>query len=97
MLPWSVTPTAGMPCRETSSASRSIFAIPSSIEYSVWLWRCTKLELAMAPDCRRWPGSGANGRKVRTKTNPYLHICMFRYVCKVTAPQLYNSPTPPHT
>ena len=35
MLPWSVTPTAGMPCRETSSASRSIFAMPSSIEYSV--------------------------------------------------------------
>ena len=48
MLPWSVMPTAGMPWRTTSSASRSTLAMPSSMENSVWLWRWTKEEfLAM--------------------------------------------------
>ena len=42
MLPWSVIPTAGMPSRSTSANSGPICAIPSSIENSVWLCRCTK-------------------------------------------------------
>src|SRR5438445_4677609 len=49
MTPWSVRPTAGMP---SSLARANIFGIrlaPSSIEYSEWEWRWTKLN----PDLRR--------------------------------------------
>jgi hypothetical protein len=42
IFPWSVIPTAGMPSRSASANSGSTLAIPSSIEYSVWLCRCTK-------------------------------------------------------
>src|ERR1700722_2424996 len=46
MLPWSVMATAGMPSSAARPASCLIFAAPSSIEYSVWTWRCTKESLA---------------------------------------------------
>src|SRR5437870_3267394 len=49
MTPWSVRPIAGMP---RSLARANIFGIrlaPSSIEYSEWEWRWTKLN----PDLRR--------------------------------------------
>src|SRR5207248_711534 len=43
MTPWSVSPIAGIP----SSAARDTIAgmrlAPSSSEYSVWLWRWTKV------------------------------------------------------
>src|SRR6202012_1074879 len=42
MFPWSVIPIAGIPRRSTSASMGVIFAAPSSIEYSVWLCRCTK-------------------------------------------------------
>src|SRR6516164_6779462 len=42
MFPWSVIPIAGICSRSTSASSGVIFAAPSSIEYSVWLCRCTK-------------------------------------------------------
>src|SRR5690349_9799471 len=42
MFPWSVIPIAGI-CNRCASASIGLtFAAPSSIEYSVWLCRCTK-------------------------------------------------------
>ena len=44
MTPWSVSPTAGIP---SSLARANIFGMrlaPSSIEYSEWEWRCTKLK-----------------------------------------------------
>ncbi|SKV08386.1 Uncharacterised protein [Mycobacteroides abscessus subsp. abscessus] len=44
MFPWSVMPTADMPSRSTSASIGLIFAAPSSIEYSVWLCRCTNEE-----------------------------------------------------
>ncbi|CFR85857.1 Uncharacterised protein [Mycobacterium tuberculosis] len=49
MFPWSVIPTAGIPSRSTSASMGVIFAAPSSIEYSVWLCRCTKEDPADEP------------------------------------------------
>src|SRR3954452_25477560 len=48
MLPWSVIPIAGMSSRFASANIGATFAAPSSIEYSVWLWRCTN-ELLIGP------------------------------------------------
>src|ERR1700742_2302079 len=42
MFPWSVIPIAGISSRCASANIGVIFAAPSSIEYSVWLCRCTK-------------------------------------------------------
>src|SRR6186997_1612734 len=44
MFPWSVMPIAGISSRWASASIGEIFAAPSSIEYSVWLCRCTKDE-----------------------------------------------------
>src|SRR3546814_362628 len=41
MLPWSVIPMAGISRRWASATIGLTFAAPSSIEYSVWLCRCT--------------------------------------------------------
>src|SRR5215218_4834796 len=42
MFPWSVMPIAGISSRCASASMGLTFAAPSSIEYSVWLCRCTK-------------------------------------------------------
>src|SRR5664280_2566616 len=42
MKPWSVVATAGMPSWAVRARRSSIRAAPSSMEYSVWLCRCTK-------------------------------------------------------
>src|SRR6266516_2845519 len=50
MLPWSVMPTAGWPSAAAFDTTSAMRAAPSSIENSVWRWRCTndlaKVELA---------------------------------------------------
>ena len=40
MLPWSVMPSAGWPSATALATSSSRRAAPSSIENSVWTWRC---------------------------------------------------------
>ena len=40
MLPWSVIPSAGCPSAAAAATSSSTREAPSSIEYSVWTWRC---------------------------------------------------------
>ena len=48
MLPWSVIPRAGWPSCAAAATTSPMRAAPSSIEYSVWTWRCVKLS-ATAP------------------------------------------------
>ena len=40
MLPWSVMPNAGCPSATAAATSSPIRAAPSSMENSVWVWRC---------------------------------------------------------
>ncbi len=49
MFPWSVIPMAGISRRCASASMGVIFAAPSSMEYSVWLCRCTKKDPADVP------------------------------------------------
>ena len=52
MLPWSVMPSAGWRSAAAAAMSSSSRDAPSSIEYSVWVWRWTK-ESATAPPVDR--------------------------------------------
>src|SRR5215218_6434603 len=42
MTPWSVRPSAGWPNAAARAASPSMFAAPSSSEYSEWTCRCAQ-------------------------------------------------------
>ena len=44
MTPWSVSPTAGIPSSFARANILGMRLAPSSIEYSEWEWRCTKLK-----------------------------------------------------
>src|SRR5215210_972742 len=49
MTPWSVSPRAGCPNAAARAASPSMFAAPSSSEYSEWTCRCAQAGVLTGP------------------------------------------------